>query len=180
MPTVRDFVRTYVEYTHWANATILAACKTSSSAALEASMGASHGSLLDTMRHTYLSDVAWRDRLLRGELPPLLDMAQPEQYAGASLDFQISDLEDHWPKITSSLMEWLDGISDSELEQVMPCQLPSGERLNLTRAEILLHDMNHGTVHRGQMLSMLRAAGISPPNIDVFSYYMRRDEQQNK
>ncbi len=171
---MRDFLRTYVEYTHWANSTILAACKICSHVALEANVGASHGSLLDTLRHTYLSDVAWRDRVLKGELPPLIIMAQPEQYSGASLDFQIADLEEHWPKVTTSLMEWLQGISDLELDEVMPCQLPSGERLKLSRAEILLHDLNHGTVHRGQVLSLLRAAGIPPPNIDVFSYYLHR------
>lgn len=145
---------TYVGYTHWANLTILAACKGMSRASLEANVGASHGSLLDTLRHTYLSDVAWRNRVVLGEMPSLFEMAQPEQYSGASLAFTITDLEEHWPQVTLSLLGWLERISDSELEEIMICRLPSGDDLKLTRAEVLLHDLNHGTVHRGQVLSM--------------------------
>jgi uncharacterized damage-inducible protein DinB len=173
-------MRTYVEYTHWENLTILAACTACPHASLEANVGASHGSLLDTLRHTYLSDAAWRNRVLSGAMPPLIEMAKPEQYSGSSLSFSIADLKEHWPQVTLSLMEWLESVSDSELDEMLVCRLPSGEDLTLTRAEILLHDLNHGTVHRGQVLSMLRAAHVQPPNIDVFSYYLYRNMQQQE
>ncbi len=142
-------------------------------------MGTSHGSLLNTLRHTYLSDLAWRNRVVSGKMPPLVEMATPEQYSGAILPFTIADLKEHWPRVTGGLMSWLDGVSDAELNEVMTCRLPSGDGLKLTRAEVLLHDLNHGTVHRGQALSLLRAANIQPPNIDVFSYYMHRDSSRS-
>lgn len=167
-------MRTYVEYTHWANLTILAACTACSKASLESNVGASHGSLLDTLRHTYLSDVAWRNRVVSGEMPALVEMAQPEQYSGSSLPFTLSDLEEHWPQVTEGLLQWLDGVTDATLNEVMLCRLPSGQDLTLTRAEVLLHDLNHGTVHRGQALNLLRACKVQPPNIDIFSYYIHR------
>jgi uncharacterized damage-inducible protein DinB len=123
MKPIRSLMRTYVEYTHWENLTILAACTACPHASLEANVGASHGSLLDTLRHTYLSDAAWRNRVLSGAMPPLIEMAKPEQYSGSSLSFSIADLKEHWPQVTLSLMEWLESVSDSELDEMLVCRL---------------------------------------------------------
>lgn len=66
MEPIRGLMRTYIEYTQWANLTILAPAQHVPEASLEANVEASHGSLLGTLRHTYLSDVAWRNRLVSG------------------------------------------------------------------------------------------------------------------
>jgi len=174
MKSARELIRTYVCYTDWANKTMVEACASLPSLDLERDLGASHGSLINILRHTYLSDLAWRDRILRGELPALADIAVPNHYSGAALEFTVADLQKSWPAIPASLLQWLDSVTDTDLDLVMPCLLPSGGALQLTRAEIILHDLNHGTVHRGQVVSLLRSLGIQPPNIDVFSFYMRR------
>jgi uncharacterized damage-inducible protein DinB len=37
----------------------------------------------------------------------------------------------------------------------------------MTRAQILLHVVNHATYHRGHIVAMLNGAGISLPNSDM-------------
>jgi uncharacterized damage-inducible protein DinB len=35
----------------------------------------------------------------------------------------------------------------------------------------VLHVVNHGTLHRGQVAGMLRQLNIAPPNTDMIGYY---------
>ena len=37
--------------------------------------------------------------------------------------------------------------------------------------QIVLHVVNHATLHRGQVMAMLRQLGIPPPPTDLISYY---------
>ena len=37
--------------------------------------------------------------------------------------------------------------------------------------QVVLHLVNHGSYHRGQVATMLRQAGIKPPGTDLISYY---------
>jgi uncharacterized damage-inducible protein DinB len=39
-----------------------------------------------------------------------------------------------------------------------------------------MHVVNHGTLHRGQIVCMLRQLGVKPPATDiVFSYYQQKN-----
>ena len=38
--------------------------------------------------------------------------------------------------------------------------------------QIVLHLVNHGTLHRGQVMGMIRQLGIVPPGTDLMHYYM--------
>jgi hypothetical protein len=84
-------------------------------------------------------------------------MAAPEPYSGATLGFGVDELQQRWQEIPESLLSWLDTVTDADLDLEMPCLLPSGDFLRPTRAEILLHDLNHSTLHRGQIILMLRS-----------------------
>ena len=38
--------------------------------------------------------------------------------------------------------------------------------------QVVLHLVNHGTLHRGQVMGMIRQLGIEPPGTDLMHYYM--------
>jgi len=175
MDLAQDILRTYIEYTDWANKAMLEACSKLKGADLELDLGTSHGNILHLLRHTYLSERAWRDRLLKDELPPLPEIGRPELFSGNAINYSLDDLEKYWPEIPQSLLAWLSHVNDAYLNGEMLCSLPEGGSLRTTRAEILLHNLNHSSIHRGQVISMIRMHGMKPPNLDVFSYYMVRD-----
>ena len=108
MASARDLLRTYLRYADWADTTLLAACTALSNSDLERDLGMSHGSILGTLRHTYLSDRAWCDRLLAGALPALADIGAPELFSGTALSLSLADLERYWPEIPESLLHWLE------------------------------------------------------------------------
>src|SRR5215475_995175 len=37
--------------------------------------------------------------------------------------------------------------------------------------QIVMHVVNHGTLHRGQIVGMLRQLGVKPPATDIVFYY---------
>ena len=37
--------------------------------------------------------------------------------------------------------------------------------------QIVMHVVNHGTLHRGQIVGMLRQLGVKPPSTDIVFYY---------
>jgi uncharacterized damage-inducible protein DinB len=41
--------------------------------------------------------------------------------------------------------------------------------------QLVLHVVNHGTHHRGQVSGFLRAMGHVPPKLDLVSYYRNMD-----
>lgn len=175
MNVARELLRTFIQYAEWANNTMIAACASFPTADLERDLGAPHSSILHTLRHIYLSDLAWRDRIVSDSLPPLNDIGTPERFAGSAIDYSLEDLRRHWAEIPRSLLFWLNDVDDAYLNGEMSCALPSGGDLRLTRAEILLHHLNHSTLHRGQIILMIRSEGVKPPNLDIFSYYLHRD-----
>jgi uncharacterized damage-inducible protein DinB len=48
----------------------------------------------------------------------------------------------------------------------------SGFEVNPSIEQIVLHLVNHGTLHRGQVMGMIRQLGIAPPGTDLMRYYM--------
>jgi uncharacterized damage-inducible protein DinB len=43
------------------------------------------------------------------------------------------------------------------------------------RWKIVLHVVNHGTHHRGQVSGFLRTMGHKPPQLDLIAYYRERN-----
>jgi len=44
-------------------------------------------------------------------------------------------------------------------------------------SQLVLHVVNHATLHRGQVVGMLRQLGVKPPNTDFF-FYLRELQSQ--
>jgi uncharacterized damage-inducible protein DinB len=45
-----------------------------------------------------------------------------------------------------------------------------GGAASLTRADIVLHVVNHGTYHRGNVAAMMYQLGVAPPTTDLPVY----------
>ncbi len=67
--------------------------------------------------------------------------------------------------------QWLESASDSILTESVLTILPDGGEFRVPRWQIVLHAINHTTFHRGQIVTMLRALGVQPPNTDLTCYH---------
>ena len=78
--------------------------------------------------------------------------------------------------------EYLDYVSTLDREQLaeqIEFTFTDGAPGRMSREEILLHVVNHGTGHRGQVSAVLLLNGMTPAN-DGFTTYLHRAEAQDR
>lgn len=86
---------------------------------------------------------------------------------------QHENLEDFWPAraaMDKKLIDYLDGLSDADLEEVVDYELIGGNKGALSRAMCLSHLVTHGSYHRGWIADMFGQAGTMPAVIDIPIY----------
>jgi uncharacterized damage-inducible protein DinB len=72
--------------------------------------------------------------------------------------------------IRQGYWHWLEAASDLDLTEEILTILPDGEEFRVPRLQIILHVINHTSYHRGQIVTMLRAFGVQPPDTDLTGY----------
>lgn len=69
---------------------------------------------------------------------------------------------------------FLDGLSEDRLVQPFTYRDLAGNQCTLRLVESLLHLVNHGTYHRGQITTMLRQLGAQPVSTDMYRFFLDR------
>lgn len=150
-------------YSGWATDQILVACAPLPPNQLDLDFGASHSSILGTLRHIHDGERVWLRRLMNldGEhLPPGPPPEHPFEFLVMS-----------WPELSKGYRQWLESVSDSDLTEKILTILPDGGEFRVPRWQIVLHAINHTSYHRGQIVTMLRALGVKPPNTDLTCFH---------
>lgn len=69
------------------------------------------------------------------------------------------------------MVAWAEVASDEEMNRLVQYESRLYGQMARPVWQILLHVVNHATLHRGQAMSMLRQMGIAPPHIDFMNLY---------
>ena len=121
-------------------------------------MGVSHTSLLGTLAHILFADWIWFTRVVG-------PMEKPDQTRQA--------LETIWPELHRQWDLWAERASDADLNCVLEYKsMLYGDPARTPAWQIILHVCNHGTLHRGQVMGMLRQMGIAPPHTDMMNFFL--------
>jgi uncharacterized damage-inducible protein DinB len=166
MSELKQLLVAHVGYSAWGTRRVLNACAPLNPEQLDRGLGASHSSILRTFRHIHDGERVWLQRLVEGGSESLPSGPAPEH----SFEF----LVESWPEIWRGYREWLESSSDVDLNEEISTVLPDDGVFRVPRLQIVLHAINHSTFHRGQIVSMLRALGVQPPNTDLTCYYAAR------
>lgn len=161
-------------YSAWANSILLNACVALTSEETERDLGVSHGSILRAFRHIYYAERVWVRRLVADALPPMHQVGDQRHFRDPDPEPSLADLRTQWPLVDSDLRTWLESATDAILAGEMTSVMPDGSDFHVKRWEIVVHSVNHSTLHRGQIIGMIRLLGHTPPNADQFSFYMAR------
>ena len=68
------------------------------------------------------------------------------------------------------IVDYLDSLSDEEMEEVVDYELIGGNTGSLSRAMCFAHLVTHGSYHRGWIADMFGQAGSMPAIIDIPVY----------
>ncbi len=169
MTMLKETVQIDLRYSAWATRELLKACAALSDDERRRDLGISHGSIAGTLHHVHVSEWFWTECLIAGRIPSLDQMIS----APAPAALQFDELVVAWPMVWDAQDRWLATESDEKLSQTLPFQISSGSRFDCPRWQIVRHFVNHATLHRGQVVGMIRALGKKPPCVDYLEYQLR-------
>jgi uncharacterized damage-inducible protein DinB len=82
----------------------------------------------------------------------------------------LGDLRAARRAMDKTLIDYLDGLSDAELDEVVDYELIGGNTGSMSRAMCLAHVVTHGSYHRGWIADMFGQADSMPAIIDIPVY----------
>ena len=152
----QDVLRQHIAYTKWATDHLLRTVEQIPPEHLNHDLQTSDRTILGTLVHTFGADRVWLKRVT-GE-PITVFLSDEDRY--------LSTLQREWPTIHE---RWLTLLDDPS--RVVHYQDMKGNPYSSTLWEIVLHVVNHGTHHRGQVSGFLRSLGHTPPPLDLIRFY---------
>ena len=155
-------LRTLANYHYWATKRVLAAVEGLSPDQFTRDLGNSFPSVRDTLAHLYGADWVWCSRW-QGESPSAL----PDPLTFPDLASLRAAWDAHEPVVRATLERFGEVGVESRVAYVR-----NGVQQSQPFAQTFQHLVNHGTYHRGQVVTMLRQLGAeAPPSTDLIAYF---------
>ncbi len=70
--------------------------------------------------------------------------------------------------------KYVSELDEAKLSRDLAFKLLSGDPSSMRLVDQMQHVANHATMHRGQVVGMIRQLGIDPPSTDLL-FYLRRE-----
>jgi len=165
-------VRHLFDYTEWANARVLGAAEKLPPEELLRDVHISHKSILGSLLHVAGADWLWLERW-HGNSPVGHDV-----WAGWTPDVarSLQQVREKWQPVIRKRDAFLEKTSDADLSRELGYTRFTGEASSLPLVQQMQHVVNHATLHRGQVVGMIRQLGIAPPSTDLLFYVMETRE----
>jgi len=162
-------IRHLFDYTEWANALALDAAAQLSHEQLHQDSKISHGSIFGTLLHMAGAEWVWLERW-HGRSPQ-----GPEAWSlwKAESCPDLATLGERWGEIVERRTQFIAALDERRLPENLAFKLISGAEGSLPLAGQMQHVVNHATLHRGQVVGMIRQLGLTPPSTDLL-FYLRR------
>ena len=165
MSQLKQLLLSQTAYSAWATSQLLGACSALTADQLDHGLGATHCSLIQTFCHFYDGERVWLRRLIGTSDEQRLP-------SGPAPELSFGFLVQSWPSLWQTYRDWIESAKEAELTEIISTVLPDGPLLRVARWQIVLHAVNHSTLHRGQVVTMIRVLGIKPPNTDLTAYWL--------
>jgi uncharacterized damage-inducible protein DinB len=86
----------------------------------------------------------------------------------------LTTLKQRWSELIERRAQMISTLDESRLAAELPFTLLSGDPNSMKLGDQMQHVVNHSTLHRGQVVGMIRQLGIAPPATDLL-FYLRRE-----
>jgi len=162
----RNDVLTLIDYHYWARDRLLDAVGSLSPEQFTKDLGNSFGSVRDTLAHIHAAEWIWLARW-QGESPTSLPPADrfPD----------LASVRAGWREHEATLRAFFEGVDEAGLGRVVQYRMNNGMTGASPLWQMLQHVVNHATYHRGQVTTLLRQLGATPPKSqDLIAFYRER------
>ena len=168
---VRD-LNTLLDYHYWARDRLLDALEPLTPDQFTRDMGSSFRSIRDTVAHIYAAEWAWYSRWL-GQSPTAL--------LPADMFPDVARLRKTWSEHEGKMRAFLSNRDEDSIKQVIEYKLINGQPGASILWQMAQHVVNHASYHRGQVVTMLRQLGATPPKpMDLIAFYRLRGDEPGR
>lgn len=149
-------------YKQWANERLFDALAVLPESELTASRPILFGNLLRTLNHVRAMDLVWQAHL----------EGRPHGFTTRNPDAspRFAELRASQAGLDAWYVEYAERLSPQAAVEVVKFGFIGGGTGELARSAMLLHVVNHGTYHRGNVAAMLYQGGRTPPTTDLPVY----------
>jgi uncharacterized damage-inducible protein DinB len=96
---------------------------------------------------------------------------EPAKTFPTAADYRFTVLQNDWPALHRQWKGWAEGLTDEAAQAEVSYTDVRGAPWRQPLGQLVLHVVNHGTHHRGQVSGFLRTMGHVPPKLDLVNYY---------
>ena len=163
-------IKRLLDYTEWANGLVMQAAAQLPDESLRREVGISHGSIFGTLVHMAGAEWIWLERW-HGHSP-----AKAEAWSFWSTEScaDLPALTDRWGAVIDKRARFVSELDEDRLAAELGFNLLSGDPSSMRLVDQMQHVVNHATMHRGQIVGMIRQLGVDPPSTDLL-FYLRRE-----
>jgi uncharacterized damage-inducible protein DinB len=83
----------------------------------------------------------------------------------------IADVKMTWEQTGFATAKFLGTLTDKKLQETFTMSTAKGEQFTHSFAQALQHVVDHSTYHRGQVITLMRQMGHTPPNTGMISFF---------
>jgi len=163
-------IRHLFDYMEWANDLAMEAADELPDEDLRRDVRISHKSIFGTLAHMAGAEWIWLERW-NGRSPAKAEawsMWTPESCG------DLATLNDRWSEVVDARAQFISQLDEDRVIAELPFRLLSGDPSSMRLVDQMRHVANHATMHRGQIVGMIRQLGIEPPSTDLL-FYLRSD-----
>lgn len=159
MVTLVQALQYQIEYSIWATERLLNAATTLTPGELDRDFGSGSKSIRGTLIHISNGERHWLNRLF----PPARPAPEP-------FPTEWSTVIEQWPILHQRWRDFAQTLTDESLSATLEYRTIKGDPRRNAIWALILHVVNHGTHHRGQVSGFIRALGKTPPSLDSVNY----------
>jgi len=163
--TMKELLLQYAAFNAWADQKIFDCINNLSDDQINREIPSSFSSIYKTVLHMLDAESIWWQRL---------KLAEHIQRPGDGFNEGFGELSKKLAQQSQLWEEWVRNATENQLTHVFAYQDSKKEQFKQPVYEMLMHLFNHGTYHRGQLVTMLRQLGVEKVPATDFIVFCRK------
>lgn len=155
----KDYLLSLLDYNAWANEEYFRQIEDLPPDEVTKQRQSLMNNILISVNHLLVIDNVWMAHM-KGEKHPFENLQ-------TILHDNLDDLRTAKKEMDREIRDYVAGLSEEDLEEVVPYELIGGNRGRLPRSLIITHLAIHGAFHRGFIGDMLGQIPVIPPGQDI-------------
>ena len=162
----KDYFKEIAEYNLWANNIVCTWLQQITDEQWNKEVISSFNSIQETVLHIISAERAWLERFKKNPQTVWIQSS----FEGTK--------DDHiklWKETSEELKNFIDAFDENNLTTNLDFKRLNGEAYSMPYYQLFAHVVNHGTYHRGQLVTMLRQVGFTNvSSTDLSGFYSKK------